>query len=299
MEFAPVKYVVPGYVAEGATVFAGKPKIGKSWWCLDVCLAVASGGVAMGTIDCEAGDVLYAALEDNGRRLKNRLSKISRDRPDIQWPERLTFLLELSRLDNGGIGEIRSWIEAADDPRLVVVDVFQRVKPPKGRNEAPYEADYRAVCMLQSLASETGVAIVIVMHLRKEGADDPFDTVSGTLGTTGGADTILVLRRTAQGVVLHGRGRDIEEVEIAVKFEADLCRWSIQGKADEFNLSETRRKIIEALRDAPDEEHAIKVADIVDASGLAQKSVRQTLPKMVKLGQASKAGHGKYYSSAF
>ena len=30
MKFEPVKYVVPGYIAEGLTLFAGKPKLGKS-----------------------------------------------------------------------------------------------------------------------------------------------------------------------------------------------------------------------------------------------------------------------------
>src|SRR5262249_35276143 len=36
MEFKPMKYVVPGYIAEGATLLAGKPKLGKSWLCLDI-----------------------------------------------------------------------------------------------------------------------------------------------------------------------------------------------------------------------------------------------------------------------
>jgi hypothetical protein len=34
MRFAPIKYVVPDYIVEGLTLFAGKPKIGKSW-CSD------------------------------------------------------------------------------------------------------------------------------------------------------------------------------------------------------------------------------------------------------------------------
>ena len=31
MMFAPINFVVPGLIAEGLTLFAGKPKIGKSW----------------------------------------------------------------------------------------------------------------------------------------------------------------------------------------------------------------------------------------------------------------------------
>jgi AAA domain len=42
--FPPVRYVVPGLVPEGLTLFCGRPKIGKSWAGLDIAVAVASGG---------------------------------------------------------------------------------------------------------------------------------------------------------------------------------------------------------------------------------------------------------------
>jgi predicted ATP-dependent serine protease len=31
----------PGLIPEGLTIIAGKPKIGKSWLALDICIAVA------------------------------------------------------------------------------------------------------------------------------------------------------------------------------------------------------------------------------------------------------------------
>jgi len=64
LQFPPIKYVIPGYIVEGLTIFAGRPKLGKSWCCLDWGGAVASGGVAFGSIQCEEGDVLYLALVD-------------------------------------------------------------------------------------------------------------------------------------------------------------------------------------------------------------------------------------------
>src|SRR4051812_19186196 len=42
--FEPVRYIVPGYIAEGCTLLAGAPKIGKSWLALNLGVAVASGG---------------------------------------------------------------------------------------------------------------------------------------------------------------------------------------------------------------------------------------------------------------
>jgi AAA domain-containing protein len=67
--FPPIKWIVPGYLAEGCTLLAGRPKLGKSWLALDIGLAVAAGRYVLGEILCEAGDVLCLALEDNERRL--------------------------------------------------------------------------------------------------------------------------------------------------------------------------------------------------------------------------------------
>src|SRR5665809_66542 len=76
LEFEPAKFVVPDLLCEGLSVFAGKPKLGKSWLALDWVLAISSGGDALGSIPCEAGDVLMLALEDNHRRLQARLQML-------------------------------------------------------------------------------------------------------------------------------------------------------------------------------------------------------------------------------
>jgi len=81
-----------------------------------------------------------------------------------------------------------------------------------------------AVLELRKLANETGDTIVLVHHLRKADADDAFDTVSGTLGLTGAPDAILVLKRDTSGtIVLHGRRRDLSEIEFVMQFDRDAC----------------------------------------------------------------------------
>jgi hypothetical protein len=49
-ELPPIRYVVPGIIAEGLTLLAGKSKIGKSWLILGTAIAVASGGYALGSL---------------------------------------------------------------------------------------------------------------------------------------------------------------------------------------------------------------------------------------------------------
>ena len=46
-KFAPIQYVVPGYVAEGCTLLAGAPKLGKSWLALEWAIAKSTGGQCM------------------------------------------------------------------------------------------------------------------------------------------------------------------------------------------------------------------------------------------------------------
>jgi AAA domain len=143
-----------------------------------------------------------------------------------QWSERLTFVTEMPRLAEGGLKVIADWIAASECPRLVIVDTLAMVRMPNNKLQSSYDADYSAVVGLRTLAQQHGVALVLVHHLRKADADDAFDTASGTLGLTGAADAILVLKRdTGGGIVLHGRWRDLAEIEKAVEFDRETCTW--------------------------------------------------------------------------
>jgi hypothetical protein len=53
--FEPMKYAVKGYVVEGVTILAGRPKIGKSWLALDWNGAVSRGGFCFGLLHCYRG----------------------------------------------------------------------------------------------------------------------------------------------------------------------------------------------------------------------------------------------------
>jgi len=211
LKFEPIKYVVPGYIAEGLTILGGRPKLGKSWLALDWVVSVASGGQSLG-VKCDLGDSFYLALEDNQRRLQDRLRvipKLKSIRPNLS---RLSLLTEAPKIGEGLIEALDTWRTRVDDPRLIVVDTLAMVRPPKGRNQDSYAADYAALSPLQQYASTHRLAVVVVTHVRKMEAADPLEMISGTNGLTGAADSIMVLDRTADGPKLYGRGRDVEEV---------------------------------------------------------------------------------------
>ena len=71
-DFPPLRWAVPNLLPEGCALLVGAPKVGKSWAALDIALAVAGGGLALGALRVETGPVLYLALEDGPRRLADR-----------------------------------------------------------------------------------------------------------------------------------------------------------------------------------------------------------------------------------
>jgi hypothetical protein len=287
MTFAPIKYVVPDIIVEGLTLLAGKPKLGKSWLLLHAARAIATGGTTLGGIECEQGDVLYCALEDSERRMQSRLRKIGGPSP------RLFYYCELPRLADGGLDAIRNWIKSKPNPRLIVIDTLAMVRPPKKRDESTYDADYAAVLTLRELANEFGLAIVLVHHLRKADADDAFDTVSGTLGLTGAPDSVIILKRdSGKRVVLHGKGRDMIEIEKAVEWDQTTCLWHILGDASDLRRSAERTNVLDAIRQATE---PIGPNVIAEETGMRAANVRFLLSRLVKEGVIRKAGkYGKY-----
>lgn len=269
MDFAPLEYVIPGYVVEGLTFLGGKPKRGKSWWAYDASIAVATGGKAMGAVDCEQGDVLYLALAQQAARkgqvaysLPGTQTAENQSRPSKRPHDRTTDRYRPSGLTR----QVAIWLRQS--PAHHYRRFLEGPATPK-KGEDAYAADYEAVTPLQRYASEHRLAIVLVTHTRKMEAEDPLEAISGTNGVTGAADAVLVLNRDAKGTTLYGRGPDIEEIETAMRFDGG--RWSVLGDADDVRKSDERRKIVAALKEAKDE---LSPKAIADLTGMKAVNVR-------------------------
>jgi hypothetical protein len=289
VEFPDIAYVVPGLVAEGLTILAGKPKGGKSWWCLDIAVAVATGGVALGSIPTDPGDALYLALEDNPRRLQRRLRQLL-GTGDL--PARLSFATDCPPLDRGGLAAIEGWAQEAVKPRLIIVDVFAKVRPDRRKDDGLYEADYRAVAPLKELADRLGLAVIIVHHTSKRTeAADPFDTISGTTGLTGAADTVLILSATPDGPKVYGRGRDIEELEKAMRFDRTSGRWLLLGDASEVVRSNEQKAVLDILDKATEPMSPAVVAEML---GKKVNTINVLLRRMAERGDVVKEARGRY-----
>lgn len=286
--FPPIQMVLPNMLPVGLTICAGRPKIGKSWLGLNAAVAIATGTPFLGQ-QPDQGSVLYLALEDGERRVQQRLEKML---GDPEWPKGLHVATVCPTLDKGGVSAIQSWLKEADVPRAVLVDVFQRVRSEDQPGSRLYASDYQSVIPLKEIADSHGIAVVAITHTRKaEAGLDPLDAISATTGLVGAADHALILDRGPKGVVLYGRGRDVEEFEWALRFDPISAQWILLGDSDTVNRSDTRNAILSALAQSAE---PLGPAEIARRAGLDEGSVKQRLAGMAKSGEVTKLARGLY-----
>jgi hypothetical protein len=287
-EIPPILWAIQGFLPEGLSMLAGMPKLGKSWLSLYLALAVARGDRVWGRFLAEAGDVLYLALEDSERRLKDRLRHLLGHRG---CPDSLRYSVACRPLNNGGIGDLRRQIEQMDRPRLIVIDTLAAAHAYQETKGSLYKSEYDLLRPLQQLAVAAHVAILLVHHTRKAESDDPLKMINGTNGLGGAVDQCLILQGKpgTPRADLVVKGRDVDTVELPLQFVD--CRWSLSGKPPRRKLPEPQKKIWDAMRDAG---KACKPKEIAELTGLKANLVRSNLCRMVDRKVVKKVTYGRY-----
>lgn len=288
MDFAPLRWAIPEVFPEGFTVLAGKPKVGKSWMTLGIALALSVGGRALGSIPVEKRGILYLALEDSPRRLKSRI--------DILQGLPSTELRIFTRWPQGteGMDSLRGILAEIPAIRMVFIDTLALFQGEiDSSNGDRYRAEYAAVHPLQELSHERGVSIIVNHHLRKMEATDFIDTVSGTTGLTGAADTVAVLKRSRgkTGAELLITGRDLEK-DAALALELSMpVGWSLMGQAEDMRRSQEQIDLLRVLKEVTE---PLTTGELAEALGKSKAATSYLLRKMVTDGVVKAAGYGKY-----
>lgn len=289
-EFMPIVWAVEGFIPSGLSVLAGSPKVGKSTLALHLALGIATGDRVLGKINVEQGDVLYLALEDNARRLQDRVRASLPERTPI---DRLLLVTEAPQQHVGGLLYIEHWLESVQAPRLVIIDTLQKFRKPLSGKGNIYAEDYAAVSEIKQLADKFNVPFLLIHHLKKTASEDWLNEISGSQGISGAADTILALRRerTNNLGILHRTGRDVEETDF--NMERDVFGWILKEEVEQdekSKLSATQRKIIDYLN-----ENGVKTPQaIANGLGISQNTVKGTLRRLLEKGAVVQNSYGSY-----
>jgi DNA repair protein RadA/Sms len=137
-----------GFVKGSLVLVGGEPGVGKSTLLMHAALQVSA----------QHGTVLYASAEESARQVRMRASRLGALRP------------ELLMLAENDVDAVIAAIEQAR-PALAVVDSIQTVYD-AGVDSAPGSVTQvrEAAGRLMRTAKDTGVTIVLVGHVTKEGA---------------------------------------------------------------------------------------------------------------------------------
>jgi AAA domain len=294
-EFPPVSWAIPDILPAGVTLFGGREKMGKSWLGFSLCIAVATGGYALGKMPVAQGHALYLSLEDPERRLHKRIRRLAADEIDLGG---FHYATEWPTADQGGLSELDAWLEEHPECRLVVVDTLKRIRPRTSGKRNPYEDDYDALQPFVPIASKHNTAIVVLHHLNQQSEPhDPFDAFSGTSGLTAATEQIWLLtrKRGDADAYLMIDGKDIEDPqELALGWDAETCTWTAQGDAQTYRLNKERREIV-ALLEREDEPMGPKA--VAELLGKNYDATKQMMKRMNDDGQLAQEGYGKYVPS--
>lgn len=227
-EIPPLQWIVSGLLPEGLTILAAPQKSGKSWFCLQLALSIASGTSFLGRSVTKA-EVLYGALEDGQLRLQQRQEKLLNGK---DAPNGLHFTTALPTFQDGLVEVLSGFINQHPSARLLIIDVLSLVRGQNNSRMNAYDQDYALLRPLKQMATEKRVAVLLVTHLKKgEEKSDPFASVTGSCGQTATADATILLqrKRASEAAVLKLVGRDMPELELQMRFNDGL--WECIGES--------------------------------------------------------------------
>ena len=287
--------VIEGLLNHGLTIFAGRPKIGKSWFTMQLAIAVAYGTAMWGRREIDApGKVAYFALEEGQSRTSARLQRLvnAANGADLA---RVEFLYRIPPLMGEGKQYLHNYLEQAR-PTVVIIDTLMALCGGGNQNQRRdiVRDDYQEIQTLQRIAAEHQAAMVVVHHLRKHfGGTDPIDEVMGTTGTTAAADCIWTLQKAENGATFKVKGREVEDQTLALRLELnqDPPGWWLIGEGETADMAGERQEIYDLLW----EEGPQKPDPIAKKLGKNGASIRQLLRKMLKCDQLGKQSTGEYY----
>lgn len=262
--------VIDGLFQNGTYIFAGAPKVGKSFLMAQLAYHVATGKPLWG-YEVHQGTVLYLALEDGHERLQKRMYRMF----GVEDVGNLHFAINAKQLGNGLDAQLEKFVREHPDTRLIIIDTLQKVRELSGEAYS-YRDDYQIIGQLKQLADRFKLCMLVVHHTRKSPANDEFDRISGTTGIYGCADGAFVLskeRRTDSTATLSISGRDQPDQCLHLVRDEETLQWNFDH-ADTVLYKELPDPLLERVAALVKEEKQTwqgRATELIEELGLELK----------------------------
>lgn len=234
--------VIEGLLGTGVYLLAGSPKIGKSFLVAQIAYRVSTGTDLWG-YRVHGGTVLYLALEDDKKRLQERMARMF----GVEGSDNLHFATHAGQVGQNLDKQLKNFLAEHPDTVLVIVDTLQKVR--EMTTEYSYASDYDVISSLKQLADSYNICILLVHHTRKQPAGDSFEMISGTTGLLGGSDGALLMKkenRTDLTATLELVSRDQPEQKLYITKNPESLVWELDH-AETESWKEPPDPILEAV----------------------------------------------------
>ena len=235
--------LIDGLLYSGTYLFVGAPKLGKSFFMAQLAYHISTG-IPLWNYTVRKGTVLYLALEDDYRRLQERMYRMF----GTKSTDSLFFATSANQLGKGLDEQLQGFIREHPDTRLIIIDTLQKVREAGGDNYS-YANDYEIITRLKHFADNYGICLLLVHHTRKQRSEDNFDMISGTNGLLGAADGAFLLhkeKRVGNSAVLEISGRDQQDQKLYLVRNPETLCWDLERTETEL-LKEPPEPILEAI----------------------------------------------------
>lgn len=276
--------VIEGLLYQGTYLFVGSPKIGKSFFMAQLAYHVSTG-TPLWDYPVKKGTVLYLALEDDYRRLQERMYRMF----GTDSTENLYFSVSSKPLGNGQTDQLSGFIREHPDTTLVIIDTLQKIREVDSDSYS-YAKDYEIINQLKQFSDSWGICLLLVHHTRKQKSSDNFDMISGTNGLLGCADGAFMLykeTRTSNKATLEISGRDQQDQKIhLIRDEEKLC-WNFE-KAETELWKEPPEPLLECIANLVTEENPTwqgTATELIEKLGLDMKPNVVSLKLNVNAGR--------------
>jgi hypothetical protein len=262
--FTKRNWVIENVLPTGNIMLASRPKMRKTFLALQLALAIATGDKFLDW-KCVQGDVLFLGLEDNERRLRERIQLLNTFKlglPDLSgfryWtggvdispkgkqiisnPEEHARTYTMFPRGEAGVEALNKFLDTFPKTKLIVIDTLAHFRE-QSNNRDIYQRDYDGMMPLTRLAAQREVLVMPVHHEKKglasQDSGDFMEDVSGTSGITGAIDGVISIKgkrgpqEANEQRKLLISGRDIPyDHDIDMAFDAQRGGWQTVARQD-------------------------------------------------------------------
>jgi hypothetical protein len=303
VEHAPIPWLVDNLICPGVTLLAAPPKMGKSYFVLQMALCVGAGVPFLGRQTRQV-QVSYFDLEEWEELLQVRRKKIGKANGIIR--SKVRYQMEMTGGDVAVLEDIQRHID--EGSKLIVVDLLARVRDEltEDSKKNAYARDYQALRTFTDfvVTQNTDVAIVIVHHTNKGQHESWQDKISGSQGLAGASHTNMLMsnidlrglddeaRKDAMNYRrFHVTGKAVAEDEMMLAKMANGGGWEVSNKTtDEVKTFGKHALILQVLREA--DGRWLTAKEVKETVEGTLDSIKRMMARMASKGEIESGGQG-------